>query len=120
MIDREAALGDALFQLSAHLRGSGFLAHPMHHDAWERVVEAFNLPIPLVWEEDMAKVPTDEMFVWGEPKQRGLKFGWGLGLAYRNVSGGWSDAYGAPVRNAKIWCRLPEPPNAVNKRRRLR
>lgn len=53
--------------------------------------------------------PTDEMFIWAAPNGPGK---WSVGLAYRNVSGGWSDAYGnseAP-RKATLWAPLPEPP----------
>lgn len=52
--------------------------------------------------------PKDEMFIWAAPNGKGK---WSLGLAYRNVSGGWSDAYGgdAPKR-ATRWTPLPEPP----------
>lgn len=52
--------------------------------------------------------PRDEMFIWARPKVRGK---WGLGLAYRNVSGGWSDAYGAPTHDATHWMPLPAPPD---------
>ena len=55
--------------------------------------------------------PKNEMFIWAAPKGKGR---WSLGLAYRNVSGGWSDAYGsdAPER-ATHWMPLPEPPNGA-------
>lgn len=53
-------------------------------------------------------VPTDEMFIWARPKGEGK---WGLGLAYRNVSGGWSDAYGAPTTDATHWKRIGDPPS---------
>ncbi len=53
--------------------------------------------------------PKDGMFIYAMPKDDK----WGIGLAYRNVSGGWSCAYGdreAP-RKATHWMPLPEPPN---------
>lgn len=54
--------------------------------------------------------PTDEMFIWAAPKGDGK---WGLGLAYRNVSGGWSDAYGSQSapRSATHWMPIPPPPS---------
>lgn len=59
--------------------------------------------------EPIETAPKDEMFIWAAPKGDGK---WSLGLAYRNVSGGWSDAYGsdAPVR-ATHWMLLPNPPS---------
>ena len=52
--------------------------------------------------------PKNEMFIWATPKGEGK---WSLGLAYRNVSGGWSDAYGGDApRHATRWHRLPAPP----------
>lgn len=59
----------------------------------------------------MESAPKDEMFIWARPNGAGE---WSLGLAYRNVSGGWSDAYGdrsAPYA-ATHWCALPSPPHA--------
>lgn len=52
--------------------------------------------------------PKDEMFIWAAPKGDGK---YSLGLAYHNVSGGWSDAYGndAPDR-ATHWMPLPATP----------
>ena len=52
--------------------------------------------------------PNDRMFIWARPKGGGQ---WGIGLAYRNVSGGWSDAYGSDApATATHWISLPEPP----------
>lgn len=48
-----------------------------------------------------------EMFIWARPKDDG---GWGLGLAYWNVSGGYSDAYGAPLADVTHWKRIGDPP----------
>jgi hypothetical protein len=62
--------------------------------------------------------PKDEMFVWAAPdwKRTGK---WKLGLAYRNVSGGWSDAYGAPAPEyATHWWPLPAPPQGFARRER--
>jgi len=55
--------------------------------------------------------PKDKMFIWARSKGDG-KFA--LGLAYQNVSGGWSDAYGdrdAP-REATLWAHLPPAPES--------
>lgn len=59
-----------------------------------------------VW-QPISSAPPLGMFIWAAPKPGG---GWSLGLAYRNVSGGWSDAYGsdAPSR-ATHWTNLPDP-----------
>lgn len=51
--------------------------------------------------------PKNEMFIWARPKGEGK---WALGLAYWNVSGTWSDAYGAPPSEATHWYPLPSPP----------
>lgn len=52
--------------------------------------------------------PKGEMFIWGLP--RGDR-GWAVGLAYWNVSGGYSDAYGSTsIRGATHWHPMPEPP----------
>jgi hypothetical protein len=53
--------------------------------------------------------PRDEMFIWARPKVGG---GWSLGLAYWNVSGGWSDAYGSPhaFGEATHWKPIGPPP----------
>lgn len=48
-----------------------------------------------------------EMFIWARPKGGGK---WALGLAYWNVSGSWSDAYGASPKEATHWMPLPAPP----------
>ncbi len=69
------------------------------------------------WNRRVAKwqpiktAPKNEMFIWAIPKGGGK---WGLGLAYPNVSGRWSDAYGdrcAP-REATLWAPLPPPPGS--------
>jgi hypothetical protein len=46
--------------------------------------------------------PSDEIFIWACPDGRN---GWSLGLAYHNVSGGTSDAYGnnAGLARATHW-----------------
>jgi hypothetical protein len=54
--------------------------------------------------------PRDEMFIWAYRREGR----WLVGLAYRNVSGGWSDAYGnesAPER-ATHWAPMPAPPQS--------
>lgn len=54
--------------------------------------------------------PKDEMFIWAYWSKRLEK--WSVGLAYQNVSGGWSDAYGnreAPEK-ATHWAAMPKPP----------
>lgn len=48
-----------------------------------------------------------EMFIWAARKDDG---GWGIGLGYWNVSGGWSDAYGASTRGATRFHPMPESP----------
>jgi hypothetical protein len=50
--------------------------------------------------------PKGEMFVWARPNGCDK---WDLGLGYWNVSGGWSDAYGAPPRATRFHA-LPAPP----------
>jgi hypothetical protein len=52
--------------------------------------------------------PKDEMFIWAYRREGK----WRVGLAYRNVSGGWSDAYGNldPPKYATHWHPMPEPP----------
>jgi hypothetical protein len=57
-----------------------------------------------------AEPPKGEMFIWSKPKVGG---GWSVGLAYWNVSGGWSDAYGSPhaFGEATHWHAMPEPPD---------
>jgi hypothetical protein len=59
--------------------------------------------------QPIATAPHGEMFIWAAPKGRDK---WSLGLAYRNVSGGWSDAYGdpGPPLKATHWMPLPPPP----------
>jgi hypothetical protein len=61
--------------------------------------------------------PKDEMFIWARPKGDGK---WGIGLAYRNVSGGWSDAYGdgSVPSSATHWHRLPSPPSQPQEHRK--
>jgi len=57
--------------------------------------------------------PKDEMFIWAYKKGDDK---WSVGLAYRNVSGGWSDAYGdrdAP-KKATHWFPMPMPPAEKN------
>lgn len=52
--------------------------------------------------------PKDEMFIWAYRSDDK----WRIGLAYRNVTGGWSDAYGdreAPSY-ATHWAPMPDPP----------
>lgn len=63
---------------------------------------------PAAW-QPISTAPKDKMFIWVAPNGPDK---WSLGLAYRNVSGGWSDAYGsdAPAK-ATLWAPLPEPPN---------
>lgn len=58
---------------------------------------------------DAVPVPTNEMFIWAAPNGPGR---WSLGLAYRNVSGGWSDAYGDQTVSSRAtrWCAMPAPP----------
>jgi len=52
--------------------------------------------------------PKDEMFIWAYRRDSR----WSIGLAYRNVSGGWSCAYGSDApRHATHWCPLPAPPS---------
>ncbi len=52
--------------------------------------------------------PKDEMFIWTYR----LDGKWRTGLAYRNVSGGWSDAYGGDApRHATHWAPMPPPPS---------
>jgi hypothetical protein len=52
--------------------------------------------------------PKNEMFIWAYRRDGR----WSIGLAYRNVSGGWSDAYGdlGPPQHATHWMPLPAPP----------
>lgn len=60
-----------------------------------------------VW-QPIETAPKAQMFIWAAPKDGGK---WGLGLAYRNVSGGWSDAYGSDApEHATHWMPLPSPP----------
>lgn len=52
--------------------------------------------------------PKDEMFIWAYWDGK-----WKVGLAYHNISGGWSDSYGdrsAPAR-ATHWAPMPDPPD---------
>jgi hypothetical protein len=53
--------------------------------------------------------PKNEMFIWA---YRHANKGWSIGLAYRNVMSGWSDAYGDQEAPAKAthWASLPDPP----------
>jgi hypothetical protein len=81
------------------------LTNQQYADLWQLV----SLARSNGW-QDIASAPTNEMFIWARPKGGGK---WGLGLAYRNVSGGWSDAYGAPAADATKWHALPEPPVAA-------
>ena len=63
--------------------------------------------VPEGW-QPIETAPKDEMFIWAAPKPDGK---WGLGLAYRNVSGGWSDACGdSAPRRATHWMPLPAAP----------
>jgi hypothetical protein len=66
-------------------------------------------PIPLHdgW-QPIETAPRDRMFIWAY--QREGK--WSVGVAYRNVSGGWSDAYGnlGPPKYATHWAPMPTPP----------
>lgn len=51
--------------------------------------------------------PKDEMFIWAYRREGK----WSIGLAYRNVSGGWSCAYGSDApKHATHWAPLPSPP----------
>ncbi len=60
------------------------------------------------WHElEHEPIPHGEMVIWARRKPEG---GWGVGLAYLNVSGGWSDAYGAPSAGWTHWHEMPEPP----------
>lgn len=43
--EREEALGEALFKLSARLKSSGFFDDAENHAVYERVVSAFNAPV---------------------------------------------------------------------------
>ena len=53
--------------------------------------------------------PKDKMFIWAAPNGPGK---WSIGLAYQNVSGGWSDAYGSDASaRATLWAPLPSPPS---------
>ncbi len=58
--------------------------------------------------------PKDEMFIWAYRREGK----WSIGLAYRNVSGGWSDAYGDPSapKYATHWHPMPEPPASPHPR----
>lgn len=55
--------------------------------------------------------PSEGMFIWAYWSSS--KNQWNTGLGYRNVSGGWSDAYSHFVpRNRTIYFHpMPEPPN---------
>jgi hypothetical protein len=58
--------------------------------------------------QDISTAPKGEMFIWAKPFGPGK---WSIGLAYRNVSGGWSDSYGASTIGATHWLPLPPPPS---------
>jgi len=49
-----------------------------------------------------------QMFIWAYWDD--IKQTWASGLGYWNVSGGWSDAYGRPPRQADWFHPMPEPP----------
>lgn len=58
--------------------------------------------------QDISSAPRDEMFIYALPnKERG---GFKIGLAYNNVSGGKSCAYGSDISGATHWLPLPTPP----------
>lgn len=85
-----------------------FPTPPIQHEAAE-VIDW--LRAQLGW-QPIATAPKEEMFIWARRKSDGK---WAIGLAYRNVSGGWSDAYGdreAPS-TATHWAKLPAPPEAA-------
>ena len=48
-----------------------------------------------------------EMSIWASRNDRG---GWSIGLGYWNVSGGWSDCYGASTQRATRFHPMPESP----------
>jgi hypothetical protein len=60
----------------------------------------------------IATAPKSEMFIWAYWKRETSS--WSVGLAYNNVSGTFSDAYGLPAINQKAthWHPMPEPPHA--------
>ena len=71
----------------------------------ERPKEANELRAERAW-KPIETAPKDEMFVWAYR----LDGEWRLGLAYRNVSGVWSDAYASDApRHATNWAPLPSP-----------
>lgn len=51
--------------------------------------------------------PEDEMCLLARRNDRG---GWGIGLAYRNISGGWSCAYGESYSHYTHWKPIGHPP----------
>jgi hypothetical protein len=81
----------------------------MASGAWSMVMEDARAAIAAMpgW-MPIESAPRDQMFIWAY--RRDGK--WSVGLAYRNVSGGWSDAYGhsdAP-QYATHWRPLQAPP----------
>lgn len=85
--------------------GSGYSADALA-DRFITAAEQRGMNAASEW-QPIETAPRDQMFIWAMPKLDGQ---WGLGLAYRNVSGGWSDAYGAATKGATHWTPLPAPP----------
>ena len=78
----------------------------------ERAKEASELRAERAW-KPIETAPKDKMFIWAYR----LDGEWRLGLAYRNVSGRWSDAYASDApRHATHWAPLPSPPVASTER----
>jgi len=72
----------------------------------ERAKEASELRAERAW-KPIETAPKDEMFIWAYR----LDGEWRLGLAYRNVSGRWSDAYASDApRHVTHWAPLPSSP----------
>jgi len=80
---------------------------PAHEDMMKTLARAAIAAMPEPW-RPIESAPRDQMFIWAYPRE-GI---WSIGLAYRNVSGGWSDAYGqsGPPQHATHCMPLPEPP----------
>lgn len=54
--------------------------------------------------------PRGEMFIWARYNGDG---GWGLGLGYWTMSGGWRDSVGSDITGATMFHRLPDPPTTT-------
>jgi hypothetical protein len=88
----------------------GWREYPVPPIQREAAAEIERLRALLEW-RPIETAPKDMMFIWACPKGDG-KFG--IGLAYQNVSGGWSDAYGDRVApcEATLWATLPPAPES--------